>query len=136
MRIETEFDPGDVVFHVRKTTRPTRERCPSCGGNGRMTGMDGERVVCPTCYGRRTVVTGNEETRVVDGPLTIAEVRVLERPEHREGEDSEFANYGHVEPRREETYMCRETGVGTGTIYRVENLFFTREAAEEAAAAS
>lgn len=66
------------------------------------------------------------------GPLTVAMVRVLyiDSP-GREGEEL-FDNY-KAQKRHEEEYMCVETGVGTGSVYRVDQLHRNRVSAEAAA---
>lgn len=68
----------------------------------------------------------------VIGPMTIGQVRVeITDSPGIEGEEM-FDNY---KPQQEykEQYMCVETGVGTGTLHYVENLFTTKELAKAAA---
>jgi len=63
------------------------------------------------------------------GPMTVGRVRVeITDSPGVEGETM-FDNY-KPQSGREETYMCVETGIGTGTIHSDYELFATREESE------
>lgn len=120
MKITTKYTVGDTVYRKAPSYRDYREvSCELCVGTGEVTiaGAEDRKAKCPDCYGRGT--------RGVDFPvpslaqeLTIGQVNVMTRNKTDRGE-------------KEVTYMCKETGVGSGTVHREEHLF---ESAEEALA--
>jgi len=64
--------------------------------------------------------------------MTIGQVRVeITNSPGREGEEM-FDNYKPQHKYAEE-YMCVETGIGSGTLYKVEDLFATKKEAESEA---
>lgn len=68
----------------------------------------------------------------VRGPMTVGQVRVaITDSPGREGEEI-FDNY-MPKNERTESYMCVETGIGTGQVHYADRLFHTRSEAEEAA---
>jgi len=81
----------------------------------------GDKVFCACERGNKIIL---------EGPFTIGSVRksVTDSP-GREGETI-FDNY---KPRKseEESYMCVETGIGSGQLFYAENLFSTCEEAVE-----
>jgi hypothetical protein len=117
VRIETKFSVGDIVFHGRAGWVGERVECPACKGSGWWTVVahSGERgqwqATCQVCRdyrewgnvrGRGPVKRGERHPTVTR--LTIGSVRVDRGVE----------------------YMCRETGVGSGSVYREEDLFDTK----------
>lgn len=67
---------------------------------------------------------------VFNNPLTIGKIEksIIDSP----GIPGEtlFDNY-KPQKQEEEKYMCIETGIGSGSVYPVEELFTTSEAAEK-----
>ena len=120
MKLTTKYTVGDTVYRKTAEYRDYREvSCELCRGAGEVpiAGAEDRKAECPDCYGRGT--------RGVDFPvpsrpqeLTIGQVNVTTQNKTDRGEK-------HV------TYMCKETGVGSGTVHREEHLF---ESAEEALA--
>ncbi len=128
MKIETKYSIGDVVYHGRNRTVPVRTTCPDCNGTKlwTITKPSGETVetACPTCetlYCSTGYIERRERTPFVE-TLTIGSVRF---DSHDSGADREPASY-----------MCRETGVGSGSIWYESQLRATREEAEIDAVAS
>jgi len=62
--------------------------------------------------------------------LTIAEIRIKTRAEDPVGIDPTFDNYGPQEGFYEEKYMCKETGVGSGTVHDGSTLWPSKEEAQ------
>ena len=62
-------------------------------------------------------------------PLTIGKVTksIIDSPGT---EKTIFCNY-RPQKGEEESYMCAETGIGTGQIYKAENLFSSKKFAEK-----
>ena len=126
MKFETKYSCGDIVYEIAYSTRRYEVACPACEGTGKVTLANGERM-CPECYGRRTEWRHVDTEWHVTGALTVGEVRVSYRSEYTEGEDTIACNTGHQEEKYTEEYMCRETGIGSGRVYKLERLFPTLE---------
>jgi hypothetical protein len=124
--IETAFNIGDVVFHGATTTQTFTHPCPDCLGTRKWLAKSpagGEfEVECPRCTG------GYQSSRALNlkyvqhtphvNRLTVGLVRACAGPD------------------QEHEYMCLETGIGSGSLYRESRLFATEEAALAAATAS
>ena len=130
MKIETKFDLGQPVILIRNEREKVWITCAACKGVGKVTLGDGKQHSCPKCYGHRGKNEWLPTKWLVTQALTIGEIQYRERMEWREGDDSEFANYRHQDAKVEERYMCRETGIGTGSCWSAEDMFATREEAE------
>ncbi len=123
MNIQTKFDIGDTVFLGRALWTETRTECPSCRGSGYWTvvahggDLGHWQVTCQVCKdyqvrdkGRGTVKRSGRSSVVSE--MTIGSIRL----------DTNDEDETH--------YMCVETGIGTGTIWREKALFYTREQAQ------
>ncbi len=116
MKIETKFDLGQAVWLVKKLQHTTYIPCPGCAGHGDILLVDRTTGRCPKCYGRKTRIDVAHAAWHVTGPMTIGNVRV--------------SLFGVQSTEDERRYMCHETGVGSGTLWREPDLFATREEAE------
>ena len=130
MILESKFDFDDKVWRITQRTRKEWVECAFCKGQGQIAGVDGTWAQCPKCQARRGKNTYHEERWQVLGgcPLTIGQIRVQVRNEYRGGIDTgpgglRCENYGHQEAHREESYMMRETGIGSGSVYYAQDLF-------------
>lgn len=125
--LTTKFGVGDKVFCANVTIEKRQHDCPDCLGSKKWactspTGATFE-VACPRCGG------GYQSNRELSldyswyvpsvSELTVGLVRASSEAGEEYGQGNE--------------YMCRETGIGSGTLYRESSLFATRE---EAVAAS
>ncbi len=119
MKIETKFDLGQAVWLVKEYPKHVTIPCPGCEGRGDIPLADGTSGRCPKCYGNKTKVNVASVDWHVDGPMTIGNVRV-----------SLFGVPNEDEHEDERRYMCHETGVGSGTLWREPDLFATRQEAE------
>lgn len=124
MNITTKFSIGDVVYHGRNTTAPVRVECPDCKGTKEwtVTSPAGQTMTtgCPTCetlYGSTGYTERHERFPIVE-TLTIGSVRY-------DSHDEEPVSY-----------MCRETGVGSGSVWYESRLRDNRGDAEADAVAS
>lgn len=130
--LKTKFDLGDLAWHLTRDTENLVLPCRFCRGS-KWLPVEGpagasRSVPCPECKGGGSVSLGTWPEWRVEGPqLQIGriEVRVydhtVERPEHS------------VPIEDEESYMAVSTGLGSGSVYRVADLFADREEAEEEA---
>ena len=131
MEIKTRFDFGDKPWKI--WTTPTREwkACGFCGESGRIIGKDNESRCCPDCYGRKGGCVHINKGWDVMGQLTIGEIKVETRAEDSVGYgDSMFSNFGPQKAFYKEGYMCKETGIGSGTVHYDTELFHSKEDAE------
>lgn len=120
--IETKYSMGDVVWHPGMTTERHQHPCPDCLGSRSWKAESPAggvfSVACPRCL---TTYRGNSDLNLSYSrwtstvrKLTIGQVRACHG---REG--------GHE-------YMCHETGIGSGSVYRENTLFLTEEEARRA----
>jgi hypothetical protein len=126
LTIQTKYGFGDVVYVPRTEYASTRTPCVECDGKGtpKVEGKD-VSLVCPTCVGPWDEVRGWIERRewvATSERLTVGHVRVELNPEWAQGE--------HPDKRQ---YMCRETGIGSGTLWSEDRMFLTRDEAVAAA---
>lgn len=121
--IETKFSVGDVVYKAWTTTVRKQHPCPDCNGSRKWKAVSpagGEyEFGCPRCGGGyqrdRDLSLDYSEFAPCVEKLTIGSVRVDTSSQNRPVE-----------------YMCRETGVGSGTIHSEADLFHTEEEAMRA----
>jgi hypothetical protein len=128
--IETKFDMGDVVYHASTTTERKQHPCPDCLGSRvwacqSPAGAEYE-VPCPRCGGGYQANRDLNLSYAIHAPsvrrLTIGSVRA--------NTDRDDGSYDSGN-----SYMCLETGVGSGSVYREADLFATEAEALAAATA-
>ncbi len=132
MKIQTKYNFGDRVWKINTQPKQTWETCSFCNGIGSIVGQDASSRICPECYGENgKYIFTNEGYRVTD-QLTIGKVKVSITAKDSVGmlEHEGFWNYGTQKAKYEETYMCKETGIGSGSLHDVSTLWFTAEEAE------
>lgn len=128
MEYISPFNLKDKVYNIHQASRPVWTPCKMCLGKGTIE-LNGETEDCPKCYSRGgDEVWEPTEWRIMiecrDGwPRTIvgSPVRLtigLIRLEHMKGRSPEW------------WCMCAETGVGSGSNYKMDNLFKTIEEAQ------
>lgn len=128
--LETRFGLGHKVWYVSSSVEDIELPCRFCRGRGRLT-VDGSAeqtavVQCPKCSTKAMVRLGTWPVWRVDGPLTIGmiELRVFQREGLDNGERGENRNPGAgIRREDEERYMAWSTGVGSGSVYKVWDLF-------------
>lgn len=137
MQIETKFAIGDEVWHVWGRVRRETERCTLCQGAGqvRVVGTE-DTVSCPKCWGKGENESGEQHVdyTVSRTPLTIGLVRVaVEGPTRGDQSHAhspiDMSNMGPRSAKRTEEYMAVETGVASGSVYKLEDLFATKDEA-------
>lgn len=124
--ITTKYSIGDTVFHASTTTERKRHPCPDCLGSRKWTAKSpaGTEYVfdCPRCsasYNSDRDLTLDYTASVPAAKqLTIGSVQF----------NSASGSWDHGA-----RYMCRETGVGSGSVYNESDLFLTEEEALAAA---
>lgn len=119
MNITTKYNIGDKVWIGRTHWQDKSIVCPECV-NGfiklRLKSGQENHAKCPVCYGRGRDARWDFYASVEE--FTIGSVRY----------DSAAS------PEEQFSYMCVETGVGSGSIWYEPNIFTTKEGAEQYAA--
>ena len=121
--IETKFSIGDVVYYASTTTERKQHPCPDCLGTKKWKAVSpagGEyEFACPRCRSGYRSEHGLSLDYSIFVPtahrLTIGSVR--------------------TDSADKTSYMCVETGVGSGNIYDEDRLFSTESEALTAAQA-
>jgi hypothetical protein len=132
MKFETKFNFHDRVWHIWQNQDKKWIDCSFCGGTGSITGVDQKKRMCPDCYGGKGKHQSFALKWMVRGQLTIGKINI-EATAKSDGLDpnSIFTNFGPQRGSYKESYMCLETGIGSGTIYYAETLFRTEEEAQD-----
>lgn len=119
MNITTKYSIGDKVWIGRTQWQDKSIVCPECvNGYIKIQLKSGQEshAKCPVCYGRGRYAVWDFYPSVEE--FTIGSV-----------------GYDSASPPEEQfSYMCIETGVGTGSIWYEHNIFTTKEEAEQYAA--
>jgi len=111
---ESRFSEGDIVWHYTTVSERVRTTCDSCEGRGNHRLPNTRDVVCPKCHGIG-MMYHQPFTRYAVQQLTIGSVRYDSAPT-RIGSDQEPFSY-----------MCVETGVGSGSVYYESKLFSSED---------
>lgn len=124
--IETKYSVGDVVYRAGTTTTAKQHPCPDCGDSRKWKAVSPAgneyEFACPRCGAR---YLSNDDLSL-KYTAHVADVQRLTIGSVRFNSASGSWDQGA-------RYMCRETGVGSGTVYAEEDLFETKEAAQAAA---
>lgn len=125
--LTTKFDMGDVVWHAYTATENRQHPCPDCHDTRKWKAVSpagGEfEVPCPRCAGGYQSDQSLSLTYSVLAPRAKRLTVGLIKASTATGDAYDAGN----------TYMCLETGVGGGSIYRENDLFATEAEALEAA---
>lgn len=133
MEITTKFSNGDRVWRAYTNWQPVGERdCEECKGTGRLK-IEGKSLTIPCPERCRSGKFPIYNFAPLAKQLTIGQVRIAitDSPgtsnhwgsvTSYDGEGN--TNYSPIQ-KREEQYMCVETGIGSGSLYPAEDLFAT-----------
>jgi len=114
MKYTFKYSLGDTVYTINKSSERIVTKCPACEGSGSLRGLDGKEQYCPGCHGEGNHKSWGEQVHTVDkNPYTIGQLRL-----HYDDCDIE------------EAYMFKETGVGSGSVYKGDHVFQTEEEAQ------
>ena len=123
MNIATKYGLGDEVWLIRRDKPKTWIRCTFCDGyetpqanlapNTTITGGDGSTKTCPECHGSGGRYIYLELEWCVTRKLTLGQVMIRKSSDYLD-----------------EEYMAHETGVGSGSVYQVANLYPTKKEAQ------
>lgn len=125
--LTTKFDMGQTVYFANTTTETFRHACPDCLGSKEWEAKSPAgavfKVACPRCsqsYQSNDALNLNY-TKFVPSvqKLTVGLIRASSMPGDGFGKGTE--------------YMCLETGIGSGNLYRESKLFATEDEARASA---
>lgn len=117
MTVESKFGIGDKVYNVSNVSieyPKIRVKCDICDTTGHIH-VKGRKYPCPQCGGKYTKDYDNPKAHFTmpnKAPLTVGMVQVR-----------------ITEDEKEIIYMCKETGIRSGTLYSENRLFATYEEA-------
>ena len=111
---EFKFDIGQRVFIIGRSQKQQYKKCEHCNGTGWLKTLVDEKILCPKCHFGSNIKYDPIQYNVEDGFFTIGQQRVY-----------------ISKSKTEEQYMCDESGIGSGTIYYVKNIFKTKKEAQE-----
>ena len=120
MKVESKFSIGDVVYRPVALSTTVEEPCPDCLGMrswiAKLPSGEEFPIECPVCrfgYESRGTVKVSTSRGEVQR-MTIGSVRI----------DTA------ADPDRRVEYMCRETGIGSGSVWQEPDLYEMCEEAE------
>lgn len=113
MKIKTKYNLGQDVYTIIHLNKQIKEKCPVCNGTGHVT-LNGNQYQCPECYGQGIKVEWTSSGWTVDQSSQIGRIDVSVK-------DDVY----------KESYMLKYSGIDSGTIWDVGDLFSTREEAEK-----
>ena len=132
MHFESKFNPNDKVYKISHSRKSTWKTCDFCGGTGGITGKNLSLKSCPVCYGREGEMVYKDLKWIIEPvPLTIGQIRIEFTPKSTENLSDMFDNYKAQDENYIESYMCYESGIGTGRIYYLKDLFPSISAAQD-----
>ena len=109
MDIKTKYNLGDSVYYVVGCTDAMYEDCPACNGQGYII-QNGNRFNCTCCYGAKITkyksIFNVRRSSIGQIDLEIREDKTVE------------------------SYMLKATGIGSGTNWKVDELFSKKEEAD------
>lgn len=118
--IQPKFNIGDTIYHLRISYAEKKIPCPDCLGTREW------KVICPsgeefqhccnTCYAGWSSSSGY--VRIYEDQIFIREMTVGSVRYDSNEKDNQFS------------YMCQETGVGSGSVYYQKDMFSTEEEAK------
>ena len=121
MEFKTKFDIDQRVYGITLTEKQDYIECHACKGDGNII-INEETFVCPKCSytTKGKVWDSSYKTWVADISGIIGLVQ------------AEFSTSRYnEEPALKHQYMMDSTGIGSGTVWKENRLFLTREEAQK-----
>jgi len=126
---EFKYELGDRVHTIGHGSERIRITCKACDGKGNLIGADKGEYYCNQCAGDGYNHEFTPSAWDINlNTLTIGQQRV-QITRDRIALDEDFnSTYETV---IEEEYMCQETGVGSGSVYKLAKLYPSAAAARK-----
>jgi hypothetical protein len=122
MTYTTKFDVGQMVWAVRDTPFQQIVKCGPCSNTGSIQIGD-EGFICPKCSGRAALA------QVVGNRFYVAEHSKIGKVQI-EDEPNRWRWSNDTEPDLKISYMIESTGVGSGQVWREDQLFASESDAQ------
>lgn len=121
MELTAKYHLGQVVWAVSRANFKRLVNCQACNATGKIT-IGGEQFVCPKCGGSSAYPQNAGEKCYIDLSSRIGKVEITayEADHCKEWDD----------PPIQVKYMLKATGVGSGRVWKEEELFFSEEEAQ------
>jgi len=117
--INAKYKLGQEVWKINWCNPPTWETCYTCNGSKFVHIKEtNKQISCPDCRGEggRSVFLSSRWK--AGSKLTIGKIQI------------EQFDPIYSDNKNRVTYMCKETGIGTGSVHDQNQLFASLEAAE------
>lgn len=114
MKLETKFNLGDKVYIIGSYAKKIVKKCNICQGTKKIL-IKGESINCSKC---------NWEGNLIS--YELPKWNIINESPYTIGKITQTA-WKYSTDRREdgEEYMCLETGINGGTLWRPQNMFLT-----------
>lgn len=115
MQIKTKYNLDDLVYPIELQYEKVFTPCKICDARGHIYLSNGEKIVCPKCYGDKGKTEWLSKKWQVQYEFIsqIGNIKI-----------DLYSN------KSETHYMIASTGVGSGRLWKEELLFLTKEEAE------
>ena len=131
MKIETKYSIGDKVVKIGFNRKQENVKCDACSGRGGLVLDNGDTTRCPKCRNRGFVTVWHDQVWQILGTYRIGQVNAKITNIISDGD---FDNVGHqgddTDTKYEISYMCYETGIGSGTVHYENTLYENRYMAQ------
>lgn len=121
--LQAKYRVGQKVYAVsnRSDSREIHVKCDVCNSTGKIK-VEGreEEYECPVCRGRTEIEYYGYKYVISYYEATIGRVQI-----------TEYLKEYHNREKSEVTYMLKETGVGSGSIWSEDRLFATEKEAND-----
>ena len=112
MKLESKYDLNNFVHSIERKSVEKSITCSDCDGTGFIKTLSNNKVKCTFChYG--TISKFEKEKWLVGSILTIGKIAITK--------EKLFIGV---------TYMCKETGIGAGTVWKENLLWSTKDLAQ------
>jgi len=114
MKIETKYNLGQKVLQIQSYPKSEEIICKPCNGVGRITTLDDSMQRCVKCKGCGYNVEYKPTAYDIIQTITIGKIITNSWPDKTQ----------------ENRYMCLETGIDTGIMWRERDLWPDKEMAQ------
>lgn len=119
MLLKSRYDIGQSVWVAQQQYEPVRNACKLCHGKGMVQIVGSEKLaVCPECKGRGYFDGGAIYRWVLGIHSVVGQINIKAVKTPKKGIITTVE------------YMLRDSGIGSGSIWKEDQLFLTKEEAE------
>ncbi len=130
MKFETKYDYNQQIYSITAVRQKDWYICTFCLGSGKIKGQDKTERTCPVCYGSLGEYKYLKSSWVVHDPITVGAIKINAQCKHENSAKIVKPQYANQVASYIESYMCYETGIGSGQIWYLDQLFETASQAQ------